>query len=67
MRPARPEPPAGHHLPLEEDSIRIPWELAEVLAPGLVLIFAILARGESHLSNLAKVDLPTASSGCRLA
>jgi len=38
MRPIRPEA----YLPLEEDSIRIPWELAEILALGLVAIFAVL-------------------------
>ena len=38
MRPTRPEA----YLPLEEDSIRIPWEQAEVPALGLVAIFAVL-------------------------
>jgi hypothetical protein len=33
---------AGDYLPFEEDSFRIPWELAEILALGLVLIFAVL-------------------------
>ena len=32
----------GDYLPFEEDSFRIPWELAEILALGLVLIFAVL-------------------------
>jgi hypothetical protein len=33
---------AGEYLPLEEDSTRVPWELAEILARGLVLIFAVV-------------------------
>ena len=33
---------AGEYLPFEEDSFRIPWELAEILAWGLVLIFAVV-------------------------
>jgi hypothetical protein len=32
----------GDYLPFGEDSIRIPWELAEILAWGLVLIFTVL-------------------------
>ena len=36
----------GDYLPFEEDTPRIPWELAEVLAWGLVLIFsALIATG----------------------
>lgn len=33
---------AGEYLPFEEGSTRVPWELAEILAGGLVLIFAVL-------------------------
>jgi hypothetical protein len=32
----------GEYLPFEGDSIRVPWELAEILAWGLVLIFAVV-------------------------
>jgi hypothetical protein len=33
---------ADEYLPFEEGSTRVPWELAEILAWGLVLIFAVL-------------------------
>jgi hypothetical protein len=33
---------AAEYLPFEEDSTRVPWELAEILAWGLVLIFAVV-------------------------